>query len=181
MPLPDGKGILRAIAVDGGLNELARADLPVVITPPVVTFTIDDPPGGASIGIDEPFDADGSVSWTPAVPGFVDSVRVKLLRSPSGEVIDEGIATITGDGAGTRDWTRTLVGDQPIPAALIRATAFDATGKDLGHTDVSVTIPADGNRRDLQPTRLTGRIVRREHSDTRHREHHLDDHQPELY
>jgi len=133
-------GLLQAIAMDELFNEVARAELPVSVTPPVVSVTFDRPAPGSSFGIDDLIDIAGIVSWTPAKPGFVDSVRVSLLRKSTMGIIATGIATITEVGAGARNWEKTLVGDEGVPDALIRASALDAHGNELGFTDVDIDI-----------------------------------------
>lgn len=137
--VPDG--LIRAVAVDASFNELARAELPVSVTPPVVTVAVDRPPAGATLGIDAPIDIAGSATWTPAKPGFVDSVRVSLLRKSTMTIISSGLAAITDVGAGRRNWERRLVGDQAVPDAVIRASAHDNHGNELSSTDVDVAIP----------------------------------------
>jgi len=135
-------GLLQATAMDHDFHEADRAELEVSVTPPVVTVAIDQPAAGSTLGIDQPIDIAGSVSWTPAKPGFVNSVRVSLLRKSPPSILASAIAAITDVEAGVRHWTSTLTVDQAVPEAIVRAAARNAHGDQLAATDIDIAIPS---------------------------------------
>ncbi len=133
-------GVIQAIAVDAHGAEVGRGEFGIAITPPDVTPKITRPAASSSFGIDSPIEVAGEVSWTPAKPNYVDSVKVLLVRNADQAIITAGIADVTARLAGRIVWNKTLHGDQGVADGRLRAAALDAFGNELNRTEIPLAI-----------------------------------------